>query len=73
MIKLSNIHEILVEIYGDIQNKYSYLGNHLEEDDMEELLLKEQSFDVNVLKCKYINTDYVENILTYKIKYTLKD
>lgn len=73
MLKLINVHEMLVEIPEKIHDKYTYLGNRLESDDIGELLLKEQSFDVNVLKCKYINTNYVENILTYKIKYILKD
>lgn len=76
MIKLINIHEMLVEISEDIHDKYRYLGaNHLEADDMADLLSNEPDCikGINVLKCKYFDTSYSKNTLTYRIKYTLKD
>lgn len=76
MIKLTNIHEMLVQLSEDIHDKYRYLGaNHLKADDMEDLLLNEPDCikGINVLKCKYIDTDYPEKVSTYRIKYTLKN
>lgn len=36
MLKLINVHEMLVEIPEKIHDKYTYLGNRLESDDIGE-------------------------------------
>jgi hypothetical protein len=60
MVKLINVHEMLVEIPEKIHDKYTYLGaKYLEYDDIQELLLKEvtapiEPKNIEVIKCKYL-------------------
>lgn len=73
MVEIIEVHEIIVNIDDETEEKYLQTTDKLLIDEMQELLNVEIGYDINVVKCKFIYKDYLTNISTYKVKFYHKD
>ena len=73
MVEIIEVHEIIVNIDDETEEKYLQTTDKLLIDEMQELLNVEIVYDINVVKCKFIYKDYLTNISTYKVKFYHKD
>lgn len=73
MVEILEVHEIIVNIDFETEEKYlqTWCNNSgkLEKEDMQELLNAETGHSIEVIKCKFEDKDYSDKISTYKVKY----